>query len=95
MYHGDIVEEKVTILIKTYLRYKCVRHLIYSIRLFYPNIRILIADDSAKSERESLDDDDDNIFQFYMPAKYGWFAGRNLLSKFNNNSVNKHSDRKF
>jgi len=63
---------------KTYMRYKCVRHLIYSIQKFYPNIAILVADDSEIAHREQLTEFK-NIYHFYMPPNYGWFAGRNLL----------------
>ena len=78
MYHGDGVAEKITIVIKTYMRYKCVRHLIYSIQKLYPKIAILVADDSELRHRETLDEFQ-NVFHFYMPPNYGWFAGRNLL----------------
>ena len=40
-------ENNITILIKTFLRPKCLIKSVETIRLFYPNIKIIIADDST------------------------------------------------
>ncbi|XP_021327090.2 beta-1,4 N-acetylgalactosaminyltransferase 1 isoform X1 [Danio rerio] len=71
---GEDINSQVTILTKTFLRYKELNVLIESIRKFYPKIKIIIADDSLNPERVS----GDNIEHFIMPPAQGWFAGRNL-----------------
>ena len=43
------VNENVTIIIKTFLRYPCLFRLLNSIRKFYPLITIIIADDRKRS----------------------------------------------
>ncbi|XP_058626558.1 beta-1,4 N-acetylgalactosaminyltransferase 1-like, partial [Onychostoma macrolepis] len=71
---GKDINSQVTIITKTFLRYKELNVLIQSIRKFYPNIKIIIADDSLKPERVS----GNNIEHYIMPPAQGWFAGRNL-----------------
>ncbi|XP_062386980.1 beta-1,4 N-acetylgalactosaminyltransferase 2-like [Sardina pilchardus] len=71
---GEDVNSQVTITIKTFLRYEELRVLIKSIRERYPDIRIIIADDSLKTEKV----EGHNIDQYIMPPAQGWFAGRNL-----------------
>ncbi|XDV13518.1 hypothetical protein PO909_001905 [Leuciscus waleckii] len=68
------INSQVTIITKTFLRYKELNVLLQSIRKFYPNIKIIVADDSLKPERVS----GNNIEHYIMPPAQGWFAGRNL-----------------
>ncbi|XP_019640527.1 PREDICTED: beta-1,4 N-acetylgalactosaminyltransferase 1-like [Branchiostoma belcheri] len=70
----DDITTKVTIVTKTFLRYDRLRQLIDSVRRFYPNITIIIADDSEHPEKV----EGHNIEQYIMPYGKGWFAGRNL-----------------
>ncbi|KAG1967382.1 beta-1,4 N-acetylgalactosaminyltransferase 1-like isoform X3 [Pimephales promelas] len=71
---GKDINSQVTIITKTFLRYKELNTLIQSIRKFYPNIKIIVADDSLKPEHVS----GNNIEHYIMPPAQGWFAGRNL-----------------
>uniref|UniRef100_A0AAX7TDX5 Glycosyltransferase 2-like domain-containing protein n=1 Tax=Astatotilapia calliptera TaxID=8154 RepID=A0AAX7TDX5_ASTCA len=68
------ISSQVTIVTKTFLRYKQLRVLLDSIRKFYSNIKVIIADDSL--EPESITGE--NIQHYIMPPAQGWFAGRNL-----------------
>ncbi|KAA0724657.1 Beta-1,4 N-acetylgalactosaminyltransferase 1 [Triplophysa tibetana] len=68
------INSLVTVLVKAFLRYKELKVLIESIRVNYPNIKIIIADDSHDPEKI----DGDNIEHYIMPPAQGWFAGRNL-----------------
>eukprot|EP00058_Branchiostoma_floridae_P003035 XP_002588523.1 hypothetical protein BRAFLDRAFT_79478 [Branchiostoma floridae] len=68
------INNKVTIITKTFLRYPSVRALINSTRMFYPNIRVIIADDSRPVE----DLQAENTDHYVMPFGAGWFGGRNL-----------------
>ncbi|XP_075692857.1 beta-1,4 N-acetylgalactosaminyltransferase 2 [Rhinoderma darwinii] len=64
----------VTITTKTFYRYSKLRVLIKSIRKFYPDINIIIADDNENPQKiEEI-----NVEQYFMPFAKGWFAGRNL-----------------
>ncbi|XP_042576685.1 beta-1,4 N-acetylgalactosaminyltransferase 1-like isoform X2 [Cyprinus carpio] len=71
---GKDINSQVTIITKTFLRYKELNVLIQSIRKFYPNIKIIVADDSLNPEPVS----GNNIEHYIMPPAQGWFAGRNL-----------------
>ncbi|XP_056595163.1 beta-1,4 N-acetylgalactosaminyltransferase 2-like [Triplophysa dalaica] len=71
---GKDINSLVTVLVKAFLRYKELKVLIESIRVNYPNIKIIIADDSHEPEKI----DGDNIEHYIMPPAQGWFAGRNL-----------------
>ncbi|CAM9282947.1 unnamed protein product [Lampetra planeri] len=68
------ISNLVTVVTKTFLRYDKLRKLIASIRRFYPDITIIVADDSEHVEmlREP------GVEQYIMPFAKGWFAGRNL-----------------
>ena len=44
--HEGILNQKVTIIIKTFRRHGCLQRLVKSIRKYHPNISIIIADDS-------------------------------------------------
>ncbi|XP_077977466.1 beta-1,4 N-acetylgalactosaminyltransferase 1-like [Glandiceps talaboti] len=71
----DHVSKKVTIVTKTFQRPRLLKRLIRSIRTFYPNITIIVADDS----KERSDLQSDHYTHYYkMPFAEGWFAGRNL-----------------
>ncbi|KAL1277819.1 hypothetical protein QQF64_024492 [Cirrhinus molitorella] len=71
---GTDVNSQVTIATKTFLRYKELNVLIKSIRMYYPDIKIIIADDSLKPQPVT----GKNIEHYIMPPTQGWFAGRNL-----------------
>ncbi|XP_038637308.1 beta-1,4 N-acetylgalactosaminyltransferase 1-like [Scyliorhinus canicula] len=71
---GYNISALVTIATKTFLRYDKLRALISSIRTFYPNVTIVIADDSDKPQKI----EGAFIEQYFMPFGKGWFAGRNL-----------------
>ncbi|XP_075044898.1 beta-1,4 N-acetylgalactosaminyltransferase 2 [Mixophyes fleayi] len=64
----------VTIATKTFFRYDKLRILIKSIRKFYPDIKIIIADDNENPQKIL----EANVEQYFMPFAKGWFAGRNL-----------------
>ncbi|KAJ8250865.1 hypothetical protein GJAV_G00214090 [Gymnothorax javanicus] len=72
---GEDVNAQVTVTTKTFLRYPEVKYLIKSIRKFYKDIKIIIADDSLNPEKI----EGANIEQYIMPPAQGWFAGRNLV----------------
>ncbi|XP_054463608.1 beta-1,4 N-acetylgalactosaminyltransferase 2-like [Anoplopoma fimbria] len=71
---GTDISSHVTIITKTFLRYKQLKVLLSSIRSFYSNIEVVIADDNLKPEHIT----GDHIRQYIMPPAQGWFAGRNL-----------------
>ncbi|XP_043538080.1 beta-1,4 N-acetylgalactosaminyltransferase 1-like [Chiloscyllium plagiosum] len=71
---GCNISGLVTIATKTFLRYDKLRELISSVRKYYPNVTIVIADDSDKPQKI----EGDFIEQYFMPFGKGWFAGRNL-----------------
>ncbi|KAM8845390.1 beta-1,4 N-acetylgalactosaminyltransferase 2-like isoform 2-T2 [Spinachia spinachia] len=71
---GTDINSQVTITTKTFLRYPQLRMLLNSIRQFYSNIKVIIADDSFEPENIT----GEHIEQYIMPAAQGWFAGRNL-----------------
>nr|XP_056720601.1 beta-1,4 N-acetylgalactosaminyltransferase 2 [Euleptes europaea] len=68
------IRNLVTITTKTFLRYHKLRILIKSLRQFYPDIRLIVADDSEHPEKI----EDANVEHYIMPFGKGWFAGRNL-----------------
>ncbi|KAM7372657.1 hypothetical protein PAMP_009809 [Pampus punctatissimus] len=71
---GTDISSHVTITTKTFVRYPQLKVLLSSIRLFYSNIKVIIADDSFKPEKIT----GENIQHYIMPPAQGWFAGRNL-----------------
>ncbi|XP_006823617.1 beta-1,4 N-acetylgalactosaminyltransferase 1-like [Saccoglossus kowalevskii] len=71
---GDIIR-KVTVVAKTFERYECVKRLISSINTFYPNMTIIVADDSEKKEELT----GSNVKHFLMPFLEGYAAGKNLV----------------
>ncbi|XP_070554746.1 beta-1,4 N-acetylgalactosaminyltransferase 2-like [Ptychodera flava] len=72
--HNNI-EGKVTIVTKTFERPKSIENLVKSVRKYYPNITIVIADDSENPSPIR----GENIKYYTMPFAEGWFAGRNLV----------------
>uniref|UniRef100_A0A8C6UUN8 Glycosyltransferase 2-like domain-containing protein n=1 Tax=Neogobius melanostomus TaxID=47308 RepID=A0A8C6UUN8_9GOBI len=71
---GTDINSQVTITIKTFVRYNNLKVLLSSIRSFYPDMKVIIADDSFKPEKIT----GENIQQYFMPPAQGWFPGRNL-----------------
>ncbi|KAL7379376.1 hypothetical protein ABVT39_026811 [Epinephelus coioides] len=71
---GTDISSHVTIATKTFLRYPQLKVLLSSIRRFYGNIEVVIADDSFEPEHIP----GEHIRQYFMPPAQGWFAGRNL-----------------
>ncbi|XP_067880699.1 beta-1,4 N-acetylgalactosaminyltransferase 1-like isoform X2 [Heterodontus francisci] len=71
---GYNISALVTIATKTFLRYDKLREMISSVRKYYPNVTIVIADDNDKPQKI----EGEFIEQYFMPFKKGWFAGRNL-----------------
>uniref|UniRef100_A0A668RA65 Glycosyltransferase 2-like domain-containing protein n=1 Tax=Oreochromis aureus TaxID=47969 RepID=A0A668RA65_OREAU len=71
---GRNISSQVTIITKTFLRHKQLRVLLDSIRKFYSDIKVIIADDSLQPENVT----GENIQHYIMPPAQGWFAGRNL-----------------
>lgn len=68
------IEQDISIIIKTFERDHCVNRLYYSIRKLYPNITILIADDS-KNPQKHLGD----AKIIALPYNVGLSHGRNIL----------------
>lgn len=70
------MKNEVTLIVKTFERPSCVERLVYSIKMFYPNLRVIVADDSKKSKNIR------GVEHLLMPYDSGTSAGRNLaLSK--------------
>jgi GR25 family glycosyltransferase involved in LPS biosynthesis len=69
-------EKDITIIIKTFLRPECVLRLINSIRKFYSNIKIIVADDSISSLLENGENYLD-IYVVNLPFYSGASKGRN------------------
>ncbi|XP_056282547.1 beta-1,4 N-acetylgalactosaminyltransferase 2-like [Pseudoliparis swirei] len=72
---GKNVSSHVTVITKTFLRYPRLKVLLSSIRRFYSDIEVIIADDSFEPEHIT----GERIRQYIMPPAQGWFAGRNLV----------------
>ncbi|XP_019622995.1 PREDICTED: beta-1,4 N-acetylgalactosaminyltransferase 1-like [Branchiostoma belcheri] len=68
------INDKVTIITKTFLRYLSVRLLLHSIQKYYPKMRIVVADDSRPIE----DLQSEHVDHYVMPFASGWFGGKNL-----------------
>jgi len=67
---GEVpLHEKITVVIKTFMRYDCLTVLVKSIRAHYPKMRIIIADDSPKEL--SYEIDDDHVTYYRMPEYTG------------------------
>lgn len=72
---GTDISSQVTVVTKTFIRYSSLHVLLKSIRDFYKNITVIVADDSFEPEKIT----EDNTKHFIMPPAQGWFAGRNLV----------------
>ncbi|XP_007482439.1 beta-1,4 N-acetylgalactosaminyltransferase 2 isoform X2 [Monodelphis domestica] len=64
----------VTIATKTFLRPHKLQILLMSIRQYYPDVTVIVADDSEKPQKIN----DTYVEHYIMPFGKGWFAGRNL-----------------
>ncbi|XP_011902204.1 PREDICTED: beta-1,4 N-acetylgalactosaminyltransferase 2 [Cercocebus atys] len=64
----------VTIATKTFLRPHKLMIMLRSIREYYPDLTVIVADDSKKP----LEIKDNHVEYYTMPFGKGWFAGRNL-----------------
>ena len=75
------VENMVTVILKTFIRNKCLGDLLHSIREFYPKIKIIVADDSPDKFHEIAKTLTDTYKADYyiMPEYKGWNSGRNLV----------------
>uniref|UniRef100_A0A8D2JQ29 Beta-1,4-N-acetyl-galactosaminyltransferase 2 (SID blood group) n=1 Tax=Sciurus vulgaris TaxID=55149 RepID=A0A8D2JQ29_SCIVU len=71
---GKQLRNLVTIATKTFLRPHKVKVLLQSIRKYYPDVTVIVADDS----KEPMEIKDDYVEYYLMPFGKGWFAGRNL-----------------
>eukprot|EP00058_Branchiostoma_floridae_P003033 XP_002588521.1 hypothetical protein BRAFLDRAFT_79475 [Branchiostoma floridae] len=69
-------QDRVTVVVKTFLRYSNLKRLIASIHELYPGTRMVIADDTPSELFTSVQAP--NVDHFRMPEKTGYFAGRNL-----------------
>lgn len=70
------MQDKVTLIVKTFERPQCINRLVYSAKIMYPNLRMIVADDSRKYSPIS------GVEHLRMPYDSGVSAGRNLaLSK--------------
>ncbi|XP_002738848.1 beta-1,4 N-acetylgalactosaminyltransferase 1-like [Saccoglossus kowalevskii] len=70
---GDITK-KVTVVVKTFERYDAVKRLVKSVHQFYPNMTIIVADDSENPQKIV----GSNVKHYIMPHAEGASAGRNL-----------------
>ncbi|XP_035681131.1 beta-1,4 N-acetylgalactosaminyltransferase 2-like [Branchiostoma floridae] len=75
-YGSGKFQDRVTVVVKAFIRYTNLRRLINNIHSFYPGTRIVVADDSPDDFYKTVDID--NVHQYKMPNYTGYFAGRNL-----------------
>ncbi|XP_007940367.1 beta-1,4 N-acetylgalactosaminyltransferase 2 [Orycteropus afer afer] len=68
------LRDLVTIATKTFLRPHKLKVLLHSIRKYYPDLTVIVADDS----KQPLKINDIHVEYYTMPFGKGWFAGRNL-----------------
>ncbi|XP_070536936.1 beta-1,4 N-acetylgalactosaminyltransferase 1-like [Ptychodera flava] len=71
---GSDINRMVTVITKTFERYKSITSLIDSINKFYPRMTIIVADDSEHPRKIN----GSNVKQYIMPFAEGVSAGRNL-----------------
>lgn len=71
--------DEVTFIIKTFERFYCVKRLVRSILKYYPNAKILIADDSEISCKEYFERRYPNVKVYNLPKDSGLSYGRNYL----------------
>ncbi|XP_078681491.1 beta-1,4 N-acetylgalactosaminyltransferase 1-like isoform X3 [Branchiostoma floridae x Branchiostoma belcheri] len=70
------VKDRVTVVLKTFLRYSRLKNAIESVNRLYPGTRIVVADDTPDHLFTSFQSS--NVDHYRMPAYKGYFAGRNL-----------------
>ena len=51
---SDTFSDMVTIVTKTFMRYNCLDNLLSSLDQFYPNVRVIIADDTPDDLYQSI-----------------------------------------
>lgn len=68
------LRDLVTIATKTFLRPQKLKIMLRSLREYYPDLTVIVADDS----KDPLKIDDSHVEHYVMPFGKGWFAGRNL-----------------
>lgn len=68
------LRDLVTIATKTFLRPHKLMTMLRSVREYYPDLTVIVADDS----KEPLKINDSHVEYYSMPFGKGWFAGRNL-----------------
>lgn len=68
------LRDLVTIATKTFLRPHKLMTMLRSLREYYPDLTVIVADDS----KEPLKINDSYVEYYFMPFGKGWFAGRNL-----------------
>ncbi|XP_035668680.1 beta-1,4 N-acetylgalactosaminyltransferase 2-like isoform X2 [Branchiostoma floridae] len=66
LYRKGTIEERVTVIIKTFLRYHKARSAINSIQRFYPGLRVILADDTPRSEFTNMQHN--NVHHYRMPG---------------------------
>jgi GT2 family glycosyltransferase len=71
--------EDTTVLIKTILRPSSLRRLVRSIRAWYPDIRIIIGDDSPSAAEHPADVCGKNVLYVRLPTDCGLSSARNQL----------------
>ncbi|CBY14255.1 unnamed protein product [Oikopleura dioica] len=76
---GDSINDRVTILTKTLLRYPCLYRFLDSVQAKYPGMTIIVADDNPDDTFEVISKEKyPAVKQYKMPTEEGWFAGRAL-----------------
>ncbi|XP_045840801.1 beta-1,4 N-acetylgalactosaminyltransferase 2 isoform X1 [Meles meles] len=68
------LRDLVTVATKTFLRPHKLMTMLRSLREYYPDLTVIVADDS----KEPLKINDKHVEYYPMPFGKGWFAGRNL-----------------
>jgi len=68
------IEDLVTICIKTFERYPCLYRLLKSIRTKYPDVKVIVADDSINYRELTYS----SVTQYKMPAGTGFNKGKSL-----------------
>ena len=62
------------------MRYPCLEQLLKSVQIFYPDLKVLIADDTPSHLFQEIDRKlYPNAYQYKMPPNSGWFPGRALV----------------
>jgi GT2 family glycosyltransferase len=74
---------QLTAIIKTFERPKCLARLLSSMQQFYPDLRVLVADDSLANDTPGVSARDirlpANVSYLRLPADVGLSAGRNAM----------------